>query len=57
MLIYSDKPEELSFYNGQALDPSFQSIINVTSLGEVGVTRMEVIGEYANEWSSSPKNS
>ena len=46
MLIYSDKPEELTFYNGQALDPSFQSIINVTSLGEVGVTRMEVIGEY-----------
>ena len=46
MLIYSDKPEELTFYNGPALDPSLQNILNVTSLGEVGVTRMEVIGDY-----------
>jgi hypothetical protein len=46
MLIYSDKPEELTFYNGQALDPSFQNILNVTSLDEVGVTRMEVAGDY-----------
>ena len=46
MLIYSDKPEELTFYNGQALDPSFKNILNVSSLGEVGVTRMEVIGDY-----------
>ena len=45
MLIYSDKPEELTFYNGPALDPSLQNILNVTSLGEVGITRMEVI-EY-----------
>ena len=46
MLIYSDKPEELTFYNGPALDPSLQNILNVTSLGEVGITRMEVIGDY-----------
>ena len=46
MLIYSDKPEELTFYNGPALDPSLQNILKVTSLGEVGITRMEVIGDY-----------
>ena len=46
MLIYSDKPEELTFYNGPALDPSFKNILNVSSLGEVGITRMEVIGDY-----------
>ena len=46
MLIYSDRPEELTFYNGPALDPSLQNILNVTSLGEVGITRMEVIGDY-----------
>ena len=46
MLIYSEKPEELTFYNGPALDPSFKNIVNVSSLGEVGITRMEVIGDY-----------
>ena len=46
MLIYSEKPEELAFYNGPALDPSFKKILNVSSLGEVGITRMEVIDGY-----------
>ena len=46
MLIYSDKPSELAFYNGPALDPAFLDIINVSSLGAVGITKIEIIGEY-----------
>ncbi|MBQ9604331.1 MAG: hypothetical protein IJR45_02855, partial [Firmicutes bacterium] len=45
-LIYSDTPTELPFYNGPELDPRFKNIVDVTSMGAVGITKTETVGDY-----------
>ena len=47
MLIFSENPEELPFYNGRALNPAFRNIVDVTSMGAVGITKMEFQNGYA----------
>ena len=47
MILLSDNPQNLPFYYGQQTDPSFENIVDVESMGAVGVTKVETSGNYA----------
>ena len=47
MLIFAENPAEMPFYNGPALDPALLNIVDVTSMGAVGIDRMEFVNGYA----------
>lgn len=46
MILYSENPEELPFYNGPGLNPYFKSILDSMSMGCVGINKTEVEGDY-----------
>ncbi len=47
MMIFSEDATMLPFYNGPAIDPGFKNVIDVSSMGAVGITKMETVAEYA----------
>ena len=46
MLIFSENPEDLPFYNGGPTDPSCKEIVDVISMGCVGITKTEIDNGY-----------
>jgi len=47
MAVFSDNPMELPFYNGKPLDPSFADIVDVSSMGAVGIDDLQIAEDYA----------
>lgn len=46
MMIFSEDATELPFYNGRPLDPAYREIIDINSMGCVGITKMEISEGY-----------
>ena len=46
MLLLSDNPTELPFYNGKPINPAYKDIVEVASRGVVGLVDIKTEGDY-----------